>query len=220
MPEILICAGASVVRDLEASPVHRDGFTRHVVGTAEAGILTAVKVKPALVVIDRDLARAETLVTQLRNRAETRSCAIVIVAPGDMNSEELGLLQAGANALLRLPPDPEWDTRIEQLLKVPTRKETRVPVSLTFETRFRTERVPGRVLNLSPTGMLVECTATLSVGSQVSFMFEMSGFETSTGEVVGRGRVVREAGRNHYAVLFTSIDEIGRELLRRFLLVP
>lgn len=220
MPDIVICAGESVVRDLMVTAIYRDGLTRHVVGTAEAGILTAAKVKPQLVVIDRDLPRAETLVTQLRNRAETRSCAIAIVAPGEMTTEELGLLSAGANALLRLPPDPEWDTRIETLLSVPTRKETRAPVSLIFEARFRTERVPGRVLNLSPTGMLVECTATLPVGSQVTFNFELSGFETSTGEVEGRGRVVREAGHNCYAVLFTSIDEIGRELLRRFLLVP
>jgi hypothetical protein len=70
------------------------------------------------------------------------------------------------------------------------------------------------------TGMLVECTAPLAVGSQVAFGFEMAGFETSTGEVEGRGRVVREAGRNRYGVVFTSIDEVGLELLRRFLLVP
>jgi DNA-binding response OmpR family regulator len=220
MPDVVICAGDSVVRDLEASPVYRQGLTRHVVGTADAGLATAMKVKPQLVVIDRDLARSETLVTQLRSRAETRGCSIVIVAQGDMITEELGLLTAGANAVLRLPPDAEWDKRIERLLHVPTRKETRVPVSLTFEARFRTEKVPGRVLNLSMTGMLVECTAALMVGSQVTFSFEMTGFETSTGEVVGRGRVVREAGRNRYGVMFTSLDEIATELLRRFLLVP
>ena len=48
----------------------------------------------------------------------------------------------------------------------------------------------------------------------------MSGFETSTGELSGTGRVVREAAPNRFAVLFTSIGEIERELLRRFLLVP
>jgi hypothetical protein len=220
MPDIVICAGPNVVRSLEASPVYRDGFARHVVATAEAGIVTAARVKARLVVIERDLPRAEVLVTQLRNRDETRQCAIAIVSPGEISAEDLGLLSAGANAVLRLPPGPEWDSRIEELLDVRTRKETRVPVSLVFEARYRTERVPGRVLNLSPTGMLVECSAALSVGSQVSFSFELSGFETSTGEVEGRGRVVREAGPNRYAVLFTSIDEIGRELLRRFLLVP
>jgi hypothetical protein len=219
-PQVVICASPAVLRDLEASPVWRDGLSRHVVGTAEAAIATAVKVRPHLVVIERDLPRAEALVTKLRSRDETRGCAIAIVAPGEISTEDLSLLSAGANAALRLPPGPEWDARIEELLNVPTRKETRVPVSLAFEARFRTERVPGRVLNLSPTGMLVECSAHLSVGSQVHFSFEMSGFETSTGEVAGQGRVVREAGPGRYAVHFTSIDEIGRELLRRFLLVP
>jgi hypothetical protein len=220
MPDVVICAGASVVRDLEASPLFRSGLTRHVVATAEAGIAAAAKVRPQMVVIDRDLARAESLVSQLRNRAETRACSIVIVAQGDFVTEELGLISAGANAVLRLPPDPEWDGRIERLLNVPTRKETRVPVSLTFEARFRAEKVPGRVLNLSLTGMLVECTAPLAVGSEVRFAFEMAGFETSTGEIEGRGRVVREAGRDRFGVVFTSVDEVGRELLRRFLLVP
>jgi hypothetical protein len=220
MPDVVICAGESVVRDLEASPVCRRGLNRHVAGSSEAGLATAVKVKPQMVVIDRDLARAESLVGQLRSRAETRNCSIVIVAQGDFVTEELGLLTAGANAVLRLPPDPDWEPRIERLLHVPTRKETRVPVSLSFEARLRNEKVPGRVVNLSMTGMLVECTAALAVGSQVTFSFEMAGFETSTGEVEGRGRIVREAGRNRYGVLFTSIDEVGRELLRRFLLVP
>jgi CheY-like chemotaxis protein len=220
MPGVLICASEPVARELEGSAVCRNGLQKHVAGTAEAGMTTALQVKPQLVVVDRDLGRAELLISNLRNRAETRSLSIVVVARGDMITEELGLISAGANAVLRLPPDPEWDERIERLMKVPTRKETRVPVSLTFEARFRTERVPGRVLNLSLTGMLVECTAELRVGGEVHFLFEMAGFETSAGEIEGSGRVVRQAGRNRFGVAFTKIDDVGRDMLRRFLLVP
>lgn len=220
LPDVVICAGSRVVKLLEGSPVHRAGFARHVVATAEAGLATAAKVKPQLVLIERDLARAEALVTALRGRAETRACAIAIVGEGTITTEDLGLLSAGANAVLPLPPGPEWDARLEELLSVATRKETRVPVSLAFEARFRTERVPGRVLNLSPGGMLVECAAELVVGTQVAFDFQLPGFESSSGEVEGVGRMVRTAGPNLYAVQFTSLDDLGRERLRRFLLVP
>ena len=216
----LVCSHAPLENELKAVSFFRGDVECVAAHRVQEARVMAIAARPDLVVVDRDLPGADELITSLRDEPSTRRVPIVVIARGDFSVEDVSLLSAGANAVLRLPPSPEWDSRIEEILDVPTRKETRVPVSLTFEARFRTERVPGRVLNLSATGMLVECSASLAVGSQITFNFEMSGFETSTGEVEGKGRVVREAGPDRYAVLFTSIDEVGRELLRRFLLVP
>jgi hypothetical protein len=135
--------------------------------------------------------------------------------------EELGLISAGANAVLRLPPGPEWEARIARLLRVPARKETRVPVLLGFEATVGARSLEGRVLNMSQTGMLLECAAaTVPLGSELAFSFELPGFEATRGDIRGRGRVVRLAGSGRLGIEFVELEEMGQELLRRFLLVP
>jgi CheY-like chemotaxis protein len=218
MPKILVCAGEAIVRELEASPVFREGPT--VAASAEQALQAATAQRPSLVVVERDLPRAEYLVSKLRADAATHAASIVVVAGGDMRADELGLISAGANAVLRLPVGPDWDARLERLLHVPTRKQTRVPVLLAFEGSFGSERVMGQVLNVSLTGMLVESSAPFTIGSQFDFEFQLHGFESSGGEVKGSARIVRFAGPGRFGVEFAAFHDIGGELLRRFLLVP
>ena len=121
MPTVLICAEDSVVQELARSPVWRDGLDREVTATADQAATLATSVRPVLVVLDSAVPRAEWLVQKLRGNAATQKISIVVVGRGDMGSDELGLLTAGANSVLRLPPTPEWNGPIERLLKVPTR---------------------------------------------------------------------------------------------------
>jgi CheY-like chemotaxis protein len=220
MPTVLICGREQLVKELAASPVWRDGLDRVIAEDVSQASSMAVAAKPNLIVVDRDLPRAEYLIQKLRADAGTQRTSIVIVASGGMQHEELGLLSAGANALLRLPPSPEWDTCIERLMSVPTRKQTRVAVALAFEATFGTERVEGQILNVSLTGMLLECPAPLGIGDELEFGFHLHGFETSTGEIRGTARVVRFAGARRYGVEFDTFKDSGNELLRRFLLMP
>jgi len=220
MPTVLVAGRDAFVKELSSTTVWRDGLDRVIANDVNQAATMALAAKPLLVVVDRDMARAEYLIQKLRGDAGTQKTSIVIIASGPIQSEELGLLSAGANALLRLPPTPEWDSCIERLLSVPTRKQTRVGVSLAFEATFGTERVEGQILNLSLTGMLVECPAQLGIGDELQFSFHLHGFEASTGEIRGAARVVRFAAAKRYGAEFTSFKESGRELLRRFLLIP
>lgn len=219
MPAILVCAPDATVRELQASPLWRDGFQKEIATTAAQAISLAPNLKPRLVVVDRDLASAEFLVRQIRSNAVTRATSIVVVARGEQLLDELGLLDAGANAVLRLPPGPDWDARVEPLLNVPMRKQTRLSVDLRFVAQMKPAHAPGRIVNLSATGMLVEVLATLPVGAEVRFSTELSGFETSSGEIKGIARVIRLAGPSLYGMSFVSFEDAGGELLRRYLLV-
>lgn len=220
MPTVLVAGRDIFVNELGTSPVWRDDLERVIASDANQAATMAVAAKPALIVVDRDMARAEYLIQKLRGDAGTQKTSIVIIASGPMQGDELGLLSAGANALLRLPPNADWDSTIARLLSVPTRKQTRVGVSLAFEATFGTEHVDGQILNLSLTGMLVECPAQLGIGDELQFGFQLHGFETSTGEIRGSARVVRFAGAKRYGAEFLSFKDSGRELLRRFLLMP
>lgn len=219
MSGILICASESVEHALRASPVWRNDLERAVARSATDALAQAGVLKPRLIVVDRDLQLSEFLVRQLRTREASRGASILIVAVGEMSTDELGLLDAGANAVLRLPPGPEWDARVEALLCVPTRKDARIDVNLRLAGEAEDEAIRGRALNVSATGMLVETAVALSVSSQVRFRLELPGFATSTGEVEGRARVVRQAGAGEYGMLFLEMEPSGAEMLRRFLLV-
>jgi DNA-binding response OmpR family regulator len=217
LPGILICASESVERELHASPVWRNDLERAVARNPTEALAQAGVLKPRLIVVDRDLQLSEFLVRQLRTREASRSASILIVAAGEMSIDELGLLDAGANSVLRLPPGPEWDSRVEALLRVPTRKDSRIEVDLRVRGEAEEQAIRGRALNVSSTGMLVQTAVALSVSSEVAFRLELPGFATSSGEVEGRARVVRQSASGEYGMSFVEMEPIGAEMLRRFL---
>jgi CheY-like chemotaxis protein len=216
--KVLACAPEATVAEISSSPLWRDEFQKETVASAAQAISAAVQFRPNLILIDRDLPSAEFLLRHLRSKDETRQSSIVVLSRGEQLFEELGLLDAGANAVLRLPPSEEWDGRVAPLLAVPTRKQARMHVSLTFSAESKPVDARGKVVNLSTTGMLVDCSSALRMGAEVEFRVELPGFETSTGELKGRARVVRLAGPGQYGMNFLSFEEGGEELIRRYLL--
>lgn len=219
MTKVLACAPEATVLEIAESPLWREEFQRESVANAAQAISAAVSFRPNLILIDRELPSAEFLLRHLRSKDETRQSSIVVLSRGEQLFEELGLLDAGANAVLRLPPSPEWDGRVEPLLAVPTRKQTRMTVALTFVAEAKPTDARGKVVNLSTTGMLVDCASALKMGSEVRFRLELPGFETSTGEVKGHTRVLRLAGPGSYGLNFLSFDEGDSELIRRYVTV-
>jgi DNA-binding response OmpR family regulator len=214
--KVLACAPDTTVQEIADSPLWREEFQKQSVASAAQAISAALTLRPNLILIDRELPSAESLLRQLRAKEETRQSSIVVLSRGEQLFEELGLLDAGANAVLRLPPSAEWDDRVAPLLAVPTRKQTRIGVGLAFAAEAKQVEARGKVLNLSSTGMLVDCSSALHMGAEVHFRLELPGFETSTGEVKGRARVVRLAGPGCYGLTFLAFDEGDGELIRRY----
>lgn len=214
VPSVLICAAAGpVADDLLASPVWRDGVERHKADSLHTALSLSVAAQPTLVVIDRDLPRAEKLVLEIRANAKTAGCSIVVVASGDSQPAEVELLEAGANAVLRHPPNGDWEERLGRLLHVPTRRNLRMHVDLEVEGYFGAEQHTGRVLNVSRTGMLLECGALAKVGDELKFALHLS-MDMS---VKGVARVVRMAAANKYGCEFLSMEEWDARRFQHFL---
>jgi hypothetical protein len=138
--------------------------------------------------------------------------SIVVIARGELDPIEVELLEAGANAILRLPVTPDWDERLERLMEVPVRRETRLPVTFEVEARSGSgvETATATALNVSTSGMLIDSAFPLHMGDDVDFRFELPGLE---GVVSGCGRVVRQAGRTQFGVEFYGLEGEGRELI-------
>ena len=211
---MLICAPDPLADELHGTLLWRDGIERHVAASFEHALTIAVAAHPNLIAIDSGMSHSTQLVEALRKDASTRTMSIVVMARGDMRLDELELLHAGANAILRLPPGPDWDARLSTLLNVGVRRNTRIPAQLELEgSTGQIAHLTGSVLNLSVSGMLLECEAELAIGNDLDFVFVL---ERSADPVVGCGRVVRRDANGRFGVEFYGIEADGPERIRHF----
>ena len=217
MPQVLICSQADLQKELGGTPLWRADVERLVATRAEEAQILAVAARPDLVAVDRDLPRAARLVAALRADDVTRRASIVILARGDHDPLEIEMLEAGANAILRLPSGPEWEPRLRELLAVPVRRQARLAVHLRVEG-FRTSGVPveGFAVDLSQTGMLLEIRAPLNPGDDLDLRFHTPPREL----IEARARVIRQAGPSLFGVQFSGLGSSERESIRRFVDAP
>jgi CheY-like chemotaxis protein len=215
MPVALICTQADLEPDLGHTLLWRDGVERHVATRLEDARMMAVAARPDIVVVDRDLPRADRLVAALREDPSTRGLSIVVAARGDFDPSEVELLEAGANAILRLPGGPAWDERLPRLMDVPERREARFTVHFDVQAEAVGAGDPtaALALNLSMSGMLLDSPIPLAVGDEIQLRFQIPASESV---IATPARVVRVAAPGQYGVEFRGVDKGSSGHLRAF----
>ncbi len=212
-PQVLFCSSESLANELHGTIVGRADVQRRVAKSAHEARLIAINEHPVLVLIDREFPNAAKLIEGLREEPMTRTTSIVIVARGEMRSSELGLLEGGANRILRLPVTAEWDDRLSRLIQVPRRRDVRIPAQVRFQTSMGGgERVAGTVLNVSESGLLVECVGPFSVGMRAEISFRLP----NQYSVAGTARVVRNHGDDRFGLEFLRIPKSAIAEINRF----
>jgi DNA-binding NarL/FixJ family response regulator len=203
MTAVLICSHAEDLKaDLGGTLLWRNDVERQVATKMEEVLMLAVAARPRIVVIDRDLPWAARILSALREDPTTRGLSLVVMARGDFDAAEVELLECGANAILRLPAGPEWNQRLERLMDVPVRKETRFPVSFAVEASNGGGGANAQALNLSASGMLIETEIALNVLDEVQLQF---GLPVAIETVRIAGQVVRQAAPSQFGVEFRGI---------------
>jgi CheY-like chemotaxis protein len=216
MPVVLFATPKPLpIEDLEGTVLSRQGVQRYSAQDLEEAQMMALAAPPDLVLIDRDLPRAEELILMLRAEDLTRDASLAVFARGEFEPSEVALLEAGANALLRLPVDPEWDLRLIRLMTVPLRRDARFPVHLRLSDPLRDSAAAvGLALNLSLHGMLIESQAPIGVNERLGFAFRLR--QEDREKISGQGRVVRQAGPLQYGVEFERLDYAGAAKIQNF----
>ncbi len=214
MQSVLICTPGPIEDELKGTVLWRDDVERHVVHSL-AQALAAAMAHPNVLVVDSALPEADVLIGAVRGTPETRTMSIVVMARGDFDPDEVRFIEAGANAILRLPAGPDWDERISVLMAVPPRRSDRLAVQLQLEaeTGSAIRVLAGTVLNLSENGMLVETDVPVALGTDVDFKIHLRDVPQP---LVGCGQVVRDAGANRRGVRFYGLEGDGPERVRRF----
>jgi len=210
MTAVLICSHGDVKEDLGGTLLWREGIERQVATKMEEARMLAVAARPRMVVIDRDLPWAARIVTALREDPSTRGLSLVVMARGDFDAAEVELLECGANAILRLPAGPEWNERLERLMDVPVRKETRFPVSFGVEASSNGgDSANAQALNLSASGILIETEVALKMQDEVQLQF---GLPVVIDPMRVAAQVVRLAAPSQFGMEFRRV---GPEESRR-----
>lgn len=171
-----------------------------------------------IVVIDSALPAASEIAVGLRRDPLTRSLSIAALGRSELGLALVELLEAGVNAILPLPPGPDWDDRLMRLVHVPARKVIRFPVSFAVGVgRGKGEPFVGWALNLSVHGLLLESGFPLEVGEDLRLNFDLP---RPFGGVRGTGTVVRMAPPTRFGVELTSVEGDGRVRIKHFVETP
>jgi PAS domain S-box-containing protein len=190
---VVVLSPVDLSGDLGLTVLWRSDVQRVMVTTLEAAIeVCRVRHATMIVVGGFEPAVAAQCLRRLRAEATTRTSALAVLCTVSALDQEQPLRIAGANVVLPTPVDPEvWDARLDQLLRVPRRRSTRIPVRLTVWSRRSAdpEPVEGVMLNVSVHGMLLETAEALPVGARFDLSFRLP---RDLSDVQAVGRVVRE----------------------------
>lgn len=214
MIRAVVLSTGDVGRELEGTVLFRQNVERHVAYEPAEVRRLAGAGRLDVVVVDAALPGASAIVAALREDPLTRATAIVALGRAEFDFGHLAILEAGANAILPLPPGPDWDDRLTRLIHVPARREARFGVDLAIEGGLRSgQRFQGRALNLSVHGMLIECRHSLDVGDDVRLAFSIP---EGHGGVDGTGTIVRQSPPHRFGIELTSVIGDGRQRIRRY----
>jgi hypothetical protein len=212
MATALICSANPLEGELGHTFLWRRGFVRHYAIELHQAQQTALAEQPVIVVIERDLPWAERFVTLLRRETTTRELPIVILARGAVRPAEADLLDAGADAVMRLPPGPGWDESFARLVGMPLRRQERLGLQLRVDAQVADDLVTANILNISVYGMLIEAPVPLEIGREIEFSFRLT---ERSAPITGSGRVVREARPTQFGVEFLVLEPEDRERIQQ-----
>jgi CheY-like chemotaxis protein len=217
VPRVLVVSSQDLTPVLGRTVLWRSGIDRLFSREAEQALATARQALPNLVVVDGGLPGATELLHTLRSDGATRRLSLAAIADAE---GEGPLRLAGANLVLPSPVEPAvWDQRLEELLDVPPRRESRLYASFNLWCRSDAggDLHEALVLNMSVRGMLIETQEALPVGSTVDLRLTLPGAEP----VPLVGLVVRtapaEPGRFRNGVQFLILRDPVRDRLRTYI---
>jgi hypothetical protein len=215
MPVALLCTHGSFDQELGHTLLWRGEVERVLASKPEEARMMAVAAKPDLVLVDRDLPWCERFVSGLREDPATRGLSIAVIARGELDPAEVALLEAGANAILRVPAGDDWDQRLHDLLHVPARQDVRLAVQFDVEATFGASEtaVHGTAVNLSARGLLLESPVPLRLGDDLAMSLALP---DPWGTVSCPGRVVREAGPGRSGVALGALEVPARQVIEAF----
>jgi diguanylate cyclase (GGDEF)-like protein/PAS domain S-box-containing protein len=216
LSKVLVISAFDLRSDLGRTVLWRSDIERSFAPDLASGMEAMRSLIPSLVVIDAALPDAPGAIRSLREDPDTRPAAIVAMSRHPLQADADLLRAAGANVVIPAQADPTlWDARLDELLKVPRRREARIPVRLETWSRVSEggDVVEGSALNISVNGILFESPIPLEIGAKLDLRFRIPGHAE---ELQALGEVVRQDDRPRSGIKFLVLRGNAREVIRAF----
>jgi CheY-like chemotaxis protein len=161
------------------------------------------------------------LTKRIRQSSANREVSIVMLtALDDVDSMRSGF-KAGVSCFLGKPIDAERLTGLIKAMRGPMLRDKRRHARLPFRTSVKCKIGPsfensfiGSSLTLGEGGMSLTPSGGLEEGGELQLEFRMAGLAKL---LTPRGKVVRKDPPDQVAIAFTSLAEMGREAICRYI---
>src|SRR4029079_2349456 len=131
MLKVLIISASDLHADLGRTVLWRSDIERTFAPDIDKAIESMGALVPKLVVLDAAPPDAPGAIRRLREDPDTRPAAIAAVSRHPFLADADVLRAAGATVVIPLQAVPTlWDARLDELLRVPRRRDARIPVRL------------------------------------------------------------------------------------------
>lgn len=176
-PLIVVIGRAHGILSAAETALRRRQHDVHRVSSGKEALLVIRKDRPRLVVFDYDLSdmTAPELCRQVRQDEDTRGTSLLFVADQSKEDEVDLCMSAGCNDIIfRAAPPEEFDSKIERLTAIATRRELRTITKLEVSLDRGGYYLLGHTLNVSASGMFVETDSVLPAEARLRVHFYLS----------------------------------------------
>jgi hypothetical protein len=194
LPTILIAIPKELQPRLQTTVFWREDMRRTLAAPAEV-FAVARTLSPDLIVLsdDGDAARVRDVLEQLRREPVTHDAIVILLTSAD--DPQSAWDRSGASIVLPTTfsdagEQAPWHLKLEELLNLRQRRETRVLADLPARATFAVpgggpKTVAAMALNISSRGMLLETPELLPRGTRAELSFKLGSTDVAVvGEIV------------------------------------
>jgi DNA-binding response OmpR family regulator len=216
MKKILLVDDAKVFLEVERALFLRTGAQIYTATTGAEALRLALNEKPDIILLDLVLPdiTGDKVCMQIKTAPATSGIPIIMVTTISREEEMERCRRAGCDDYVTKPINyTEMLAKVAQILRIPHRVSRRVLVRMEINTDKETHVLYGSSVDLSISGMLIECTHVLRVGDPMVVRFFLPG----RSEILARGRIVRsqsaELRKFRYGFQFEELADADREAI-------
>ena len=226
MTKVLLVDDIRLFLEIEQTLLNRPDITIFTATSGEEALAIHERENVDVILLDLLMPGmdGEKVCQYIRADKKLKGVSIIMVTTSTSPEDIERCIKAGANDYIVKPINPtELLTKFQRYVNVAQRWDLRIlaRMDVAGTDNDNVGSFMGNTVNLSSSGVLVECTQNLDVGDAVSCSFSLPGNTTT---ITSTGEVVRTKEINHtqsrimrYGIRFLDIGEEEKNMIESFI---
>ena len=217
---VLIADDLKFFLEVEKSYLVRGGFNVLAADSGAKAIELAVRHHPNLILLDLEMPNMDgaEACTKMRKEASLAATPIIIMSASGSAEVRDRCLKAGCTEFVIKPENPEeLLSVVARILTVKQRGAERITVVFNVTGSAGEKEIVGHAKDLSATGLMLETTTQLQVGTRLNLQFFLPKTKAAL-KVVGEvARIKKGAGgAQEIGVRFVNLSQSDQEQLQEY----